>query len=227
MSLPEISRRCLSCGAAGRAGARFCPQCGEQVTDAGAAAPQTREAESPHAVAPTREVEPPAAEPESEWTPPTREFAAFAQSFEGDGAGAAQAGAGEPSAGAPPQTARSPGLPEADAPLEGEATRRAADASPFDDASRSEAPRSYVAAEPPGVYEGAVAESAAAAAGDVRGRVARVREGTRARVEKMRDEAIVVLEETPDDSGLRFVLAAAALFGVFLLLLFLSTTVLR
>jgi hypothetical protein len=43
----------------------------------------------------------------------------------------------------------------------------------------------------------------------------------------VREEAIVVLEETPDDSGLRFVLAAAALFVVFLLLLFLSITVLR
>jgi hypothetical protein len=60
-----------------------------------------------------------------------------------------------------------------------------------------------------------------------RGRVARVREGTRARVERMREEAIVVLEETPDDSGLRFVVAAAALFVLFLALLFLSTTILR
>jgi hypothetical protein len=57
--------------------------------------------------------------------------------------------------------------------------------------------------------------------------VARVREGTRARVEKMRDEALVVLEESLDDSGLRFVVAAAALFLLFLFLLFLSTTVLR
>ncbi|MDT5296458.1 MAG: hypothetical protein QOJ76_3338, partial [Acidobacteriota bacterium] len=59
------------------------------------------------------------------------------------------------------------------------------------------------------------------------GRVARVREGTRVRVERMRDEALVALEETPDDSGLRFVVAAAALFLVFLVILFLSTTILR
>jgi hypothetical protein len=64
-------------------------------------------------------------------------------------------------------------------------------------------------------------------AGDLRDRVARVREGTRARVGRMREEAIVVLEETPADSGLRFVAAAAALFVLFLILLFLSTTVLR
>lgn len=31
MSLPEISRRCLSCGASVRAGVRFCPQCGAAV----------------------------------------------------------------------------------------------------------------------------------------------------------------------------------------------------
>ncbi|HEX6184645.1 MAG TPA: zinc ribbon domain-containing protein [Pyrinomonadaceae bacterium] len=225
---PEISRRCLSCGAAGRAGARFCPQCGEQVPDSaaaagqGAPAPETREVESPHVVAPTREVELPAAEAAREWTPPTREFAAFAQSFEGAGAGAAQADAGEPPAGAQPQAAGSPGLLERDAPLEGDAPRRAADSSSPDDASRSKVPQAYVVAGP-----SAAGAGGDAAAGDVRGRVARVREGTRARVEKMRDEAIVVLEETPDDSGLRFVLAAAALFGVFLLLLFLSTTVLR
>ena len=64
-------------------------------------------------------------------------------------------------------------------------------------------------------------------AGDLRGRVARVREGTRARGGRMREEAIVVLEETPDDSGLRFVLVAAALFVISLVLLFLSTTILR
>lgn len=64
-------------------------------------------------------------------------------------------------------------------------------------------------------------------AGDLRERVARVREGTKARVGRMREEAIVVLEETPDDSGLRFVLAAVALFVIFVFLLFLSTTIFR
>ena len=53
------------------------------------------------------------------------------------------------------------------------------------------------------------------------------RTGTRVRVERMRDEALVVFEEAPDDSGLRFVLTAAALFVVFLVILFLSTTLLR
>jgi hypothetical protein len=74
----------------------------------------------------------------------------------------------------------------------------------------------------------------AAAVEESRGRVARVREGTRARVEntrarveRVRDDALVALEETPDDSGLRFVLVTAFLFALFLLFLFLSVTVLR
>src|SRR5205085_8813334 len=90
--------------------------------------------------------------------------------------------------------------------------------------SRAESPRAA-----PAATEAAAAVEAddAGRMGEPRGRVARVREGTRARVGRMREEAIVVLEETPDDSGLRFVLAAAALFILFLVLLFLSTTVLR
>ncbi|HEV7890500.1 MAG TPA: hypothetical protein VGP08_07670 [Pyrinomonadaceae bacterium] len=74
----------------------------------------------------------------------------------------------------------------------------------------------------------------AAAAEEKRGRVARVREGTRARVEntrarveRVKGDALFALEETPDDSGLRFVAVAAALFVLFVLFLFLSVTVLR
>ena len=52
MSLPEISRRCVSCGASVRAGARYCPQCGKVVPEGagasdaesrGPAVPSTRE----------------------------------------------------------------------------------------------------------------------------------------------------------------------------------------
>src|SRR4051812_32536378 len=65
--LPEISRRCVSCGAAVRAGARFCPQCGNVMPDADegragassdAAAVAPREPESPRAASPaTRDVQ--------------------------------------------------------------------------------------------------------------------------------------------------------------------------
>jgi len=198
MSLPEISRRCLTCGAAVRAESRFCHQCGQALGaeaaseghasgEVGASAPPTREwSPQEQAAPPTKEWTPPT----KEWTPPTREFAAFEQSK----------GAGEPQAVSP-------------APF----------GAPSDEGAEPEAP-AVSAAESRG--EEGEAEDAARA-GDLRGRVARVREGTRARVGRMREEAIVVLEETPDDSGLRFVLAAAALFVAFLVLLFLSTTVFR
>src|SRR5947209_9513984 len=48
--LPEISRRCMSCGAAVRAGARFCPQCGKVMAGAesrpSAATTESRAAQS-------------------------------------------------------------------------------------------------------------------------------------------------------------------------------------
>ncbi len=202
MSLPEISRRCLTCGAAVRAGSRFCPQCGSALeAEAAPGAPEEREAEAARASVPTtgewspqEQVAPPA----KDWTPPTKEFAAFEHST----------GAPEPQAAAPAHT---PVVPAS-------SDREAEPQSPFVSAPESREEDALVAA--------AAAEEEARA-GDLRGRVARVREGTRARVGRMREEAIVVLEETPDDSGLRFVLAAAALFVVFIVLLFLSTTVFR
>ncbi|HEX8189319.1 MAG TPA: hypothetical protein VF586_13265, partial [Pyrinomonadaceae bacterium] len=125
-----------------------------------------------------------------EWTPPTKEFAAFVQS---------------------------PGVP---LPAPAEPTP----AAHVVEEVGSEA----AAAGAPGPPEEEAREGdEAVRAGEPRGRVARVREGTRARVGRMREEAIVVLEETPDDPGLRFVIAAAALFVLFVVLLFLSTTVLR
>ena len=192
--LPEISRRCLSCGAAVRAGSRFCPQCGNELEAearpateleaeaARAAVPQTGEwSPQEQAAAPTNTQ---AAPTTKDWTPPTKEFAAFEES----------------SKAAAPQSP--PTAPVA--------------AAASDD---------NVGVGAPGAVEEEAGEAGRAA--DLRNRVARVREGTRARVGRMREEAIVVLEETPDDSGLRFVLIAAALFVVFLVLLFLSTTVLR
>jgi hypothetical protein len=73
--------------------------------------------------------------------------------------------------------------------------------------------------------DAAATESAADA--ERRGRVARARKATRERVGRVRDEALVALEETPDDAGLRFVVAAVALFLVFAFLLVLSLTILR
>jgi hypothetical protein len=279
MSLPEISRRCRSCGAAVRAGARFCPQCGKPMeaeagpTAGGTDAPvsaemeareraesnpleldepgagDAREAESPREVIVARESEAP-----REWTPPTKEFSAFVQALEG----------------VPARRDAAAPRGEGDAPLSlaaSDAHRAVSDASPAaseaspagSDARRAAGDASWAAGDAPrvesdvlrggadvvhedgdvvregGVVQGVDGGAALNDAGDVaeadaderRGRVARVREGTRVRVGRMRDEALVALEETPDDSGLRFVVAAAALFLGFLLLLFLSTTILR
>jgi hypothetical protein len=207
MSLPEISRRCLSCGAAVRAGSRFCPQCGKPLE---ADAPTSKEASLLEEAAPLEP--PPAAEV---WAPPTEKFAAFEQAAEADGprADGSQAESAESAteAGAP-DAREAQAAVEAGRPAE---ARRAADPVP---------PPVEAGAADAEVLDGADGAAASAVEG---GRVARVREGTRARVGRMREEAIVVLEETPDDSGLRFVVAAAALFVLFLVLLFLSTTVMR
>jgi hypothetical protein len=101
-------------------------------------------------------------------------------------------------------------------------------------ASETSAGASYAPAAPPrqSAFQQQSQPADAEAVDERRGRVERVREGTRgsrtrARVERVRDDALVALEETPDDSGLRFVLVTVFLFALFLLFLFLSVTVLR
>ncbi|HEX8720311.1 MAG TPA: zinc ribbon domain-containing protein [Pyrinomonadaceae bacterium] len=199
MSLPEISRRCLACGAAVRAGARFCPQCGQKMDaepaadgDAGAWRAAAAAEEPPAAADVPAAPETREAEAAQEWAPPTKEFEAFVQP-QVFALPRAESGAAESHADSvtPPLAEPDPGVAGAAVPGE------------------------------------VVADSGAAEEAGARGRVARAREAGRARVGRMRDEAIVVLEETPDDSGLRFVIAAAALFIVFVFLLVLSTTVLR
>src|SRR5690242_17290889 len=92
MSLPEISRRCLSCGAAVRAGSRFCQQCGKVLDDeaepAGAPAGQGAEPTGTPAPPPGEWSPPPeqAAPATNEWAPPTEEFVAFEQSTAAAGA---------------------------------------------------------------------------------------------------------------------------------------------
>ena len=236
MSLPEISRRCLSCGAAARAGARFCPQCGQALTaggasaePAGGAAREGRRA----AEAPTRTDAPSTRETEA---PTTRETESpAARDAAGPGARETEA----PRASAP--TTRDVYVTSREAPAartvaEGRAGAEAV--APDKDAGRGLTGAGGglpgAGGGSPGAGDGlagAGGGEAGAAAGvadaERRGRVARVREVTRERVGRMRDEALVALEETPDDAGLRFVVVAVALFLLSALLLFLSVTVLR
>jgi hypothetical protein len=196
-----------------------------------------------------------ATETPREWTPPKKEFSAFVEALEselhagseardGSATEATEASAPEPlderistapravkdtpgTTIEPPLTALKPSLTADEKPLAADNAPLAANNVPL-----AAGEVSLAADDVPRVSAGAgeasiVAAESGAVAEDGRGRVARVREGTRARVGKMREDALVVLEETPDDSGLRFVVAAAALFLVFLFILFLSTTVLR
>jgi zinc-ribbon domain len=216
---PEISRRCLKCGAAVRAGARFCPQCGQEFRETGRQQTPVDDASDAisHGVGGEAEVD-------------------------GGIESLAARLSAELAAGGAPKT-RDVEVGRDDAPttrdiylpaLEGEqivgehvdASSAVGDASPLPGAGEAAAS---------GVNASAVeGDAVGLPADDSRSRVARVRENTRARVEntkvrvgKMRDEALVALEETPDDSGLRFVLVAVAVFLLFVLFLFFSTSVLR
>ncbi|MCA1592317.1 MAG: zinc ribbon domain-containing protein [Acidobacteria bacterium] len=191
MSLPEISRRCLVCGASVRGGARFCPQCGAKFDDD--APPATTGVDTI--------VELPAAATtrgdgeahtdtdllfEEEW----REFESVIKK---------------------PVTEESQKVVAENA--------QGAVREPEREAARTSEPPplNEEAALPSPVAVGVAAKGARAAAN--------VREGLRPRVEKVRETSMGVLEEASEDSGLRFVLVAVALFLVFLFLLFLSTVI--
>jgi hypothetical protein len=237
MSEPEIARRCQTCGAAVRGTARFCPQCGQAMGDERDAAPTPRaqprarsglvdqaervayslsgrltarapEANAPADAAPRgREAEPPAtahaAEPlgVAEPVAPARVEELVAR------------------AGAPDSEEAPAAEDAARAPAEVSGTgERGAQSAPTEDAPADAAP---------------VADKArAASAGDGRG-ASRVRrraaavgaglgETVRPRVEKLRDASVVVFDEAAEDPGMRFVVIAALLFAVALLILLFS-----
>ena len=206
MSQPEISRRCLSCGASVRAAARFCPQCGALMKDgaqASAAGSGTTDEARPTSEAPSRREVKSAFETWREEARPTTHLTATSEEKEERGVSPAPPTVEEPAvrAGASSESA-------------GEEVSR-----PFAPAARREGVDEGVGGSNVAAAEGAgVAESARRRrAGAV------VKENIMPRVERMREEALVVLEETPDDAGLRFVAAAVVLFLLFLLFLFLST----
>lgn len=220
--LPEISRRCVLCGAAVRAGARFCPQCGKGMSDAdagragatsdAAAAASAREPESPRAAAAptTRDLQ------VAEESKPQQQQARAADAARRE-AGSQVFGGGDDARAVFAEHEARRAVPET-----GET------ASPY---AQTPATQAQAASPLPVQAEEAAASGVPE---DRRGRVARVREGTRARVEntrarveRVKGDALVALEETPDDSGLRFVAVAAVLFVLFIAFLFLSVTVLR
>lgn len=174
MSQPEISRRCLSCGASVRAGARFCPQCGAAVKDGAHESPGGNQ---------TAADAWPASAPEA---PSRREVKSAFETWR--------------------EEARQT-TPQATA-----ATAR------HEVVDEGVGGPNVAAAAEEGRGAGVVAEGAR-----LRRAGAVVKENIMPRVERMRDEALVVLEETPDDAGLRFVAVAVVVFLLFLIALFLST----
>jgi hypothetical protein len=215
MSQPEISRRCLSCGASVRAGARFCPQCGAAVKDGAHATPAANQTADATAAA------------GREAAPSRREVVSAFETWKEDARPSPPAGVEGPEKrerGTDTDSAARPSVGESP-PVRSEAARQETRG------GASVTAPSAPAALREEVDEGVGDSNVAAAAGQGPGvEAARrrragavVKENIMPRVERMREEALVVLEETPDDAGLRFVAAAVVLFLLFLLFFFLST----
>lgn len=208
---PEISRRCLVCGASPRAGAQFCPQCGsslsargadvtnEAVADAGEVERAFETWRGGEAQAEPRDArmnEPPREVKTSEptTTPPTRSAAGF----EPEAGGVLMK---EPLAGRSESVAASSASPSE---VAGE----------VDEGSVGDAPSSFSSSSSSKIM-GATRRRAASV----------VKESIAPRVERVRDRSMVMLEDAPTESGLRFVVIAAALFALFVLMLVLSTVI--
>ncbi|HEV2764137.1 MAG TPA: zinc-ribbon domain-containing protein [Pyrinomonadaceae bacterium] len=266
MSVPEISRRCLACGASVRAGARFCPQCGNNMGEgeahaSGAGGPgddlldvdalkETFEAwES--APPPGRATHAPAADERSAPPPDARTQdarsapAQDARNKSAQGAPAPPSSSNAPPPGAtPPPPARAEG---ATTRAEG-VTRRDEARQTFaaGDGAPQVAPRATSNVMPPALPASSVtpptspplsvppdttpvpaSPSSSSPAGERRrGRaVAAVEERIGPRVEKLREASMGVLEEASEDTGLRFVLVALALFLLALVLIVFNAAV--
>jgi hypothetical protein len=223
--LPEISRRCLACGAAVRRGARFCHQCGadsEQPTVAeqetqtgatsGAADAGTNAAASVADEAPLELPEPPdtgtLAETWEQW-----DESLHARDADEGGTAVASTPA---ELSAPVESSTPIDLP---APVEAPPSAR-----PATEVEKTAHPASPAPVE----GEDARVESEADERADSNSAGRRrpstiVRENLRPRVEKMREASIVVMEDASEDPGLRFILIAVALFVLFLLFLLVSS----
>ncbi|HEX6623396.1 MAG TPA: zinc-ribbon domain-containing protein [Pyrinomonadaceae bacterium] len=217
---PEISRRCLVCGASVRAGAQFCSQCGRRLGERGGAGaessdvrPDARAGEAPSAdAAGGGEVE--------------RAFETWRSAEHVAAEEARRTRVAEPAAGddVRPATADDSARPaaaggNARAPVAGVAE-------PPPPTREAVVPETRALEPPPPRDEGATGARLAGAVGATRKRAASVvKDAITPRVERVRDRSIVMLEEAPDDSGLRFVLIAAALFALFIFLLVLNTVI--
>ena len=207
MSQPEISRRCPACGAAVRAGARFCPQCGQLMGEEGEQKSESAKAEEPVAAPP---VDKTAAGEEIRLEDSWRQW-------EESVVGQAELKAEEGKADGEP-------MPEAGAELNAPAPELSAPAPP----TTPDAPR-----EPEGSQTTGIDNTGAKTVGGAapltrpltetgRRRAAVVKDTVRTHSTRVRERSLVMLEEATENSGVRFVVIALALFLVFLFFLYLN-----
>ena len=198
---PEIARRCLSCGASVRGRAYFCPQCGLPMSEGAARAREAAATDmvGHHPLA--EEAERVAASLSNKLADaPATELESSADDHAGARAveeSAARQPVVTPEATTRAATSTADALPEA--PTETDEVR-AGGATP-----RSSGPR------------GGVRGRAAAVGATVGGSL-------KPRVERLREASSVVIDEAADDPGVRFLVVAAVLFLLFLLLWLLSFT---
>jgi hypothetical protein len=244
---PEIARRCQTCGAAVRGTARFCPQCGQLMAegrDAGAQAPARAQPKAKSAlvdqaehVANSLSGRLAAREPEATAPDGADEdvlsldagpvaTTGVAETFDVDDT-ALDAGHVAPSRGEGPVAQANESIVEKATTDDG--ARASVETSRAEGrGSRPTAARDALADPAPGADGARESESAGEGrgAGRVRRRAAAVGAGlgetVRPRVEKLREASVVVFDEAAEDPGMRFVVIAALLFFVALLILLFS-----
>jgi hypothetical protein len=259
----------LSCGAAVRAGARFCPQCGKLMEAEAApraeAAPveaaREDEGAAPGGAGEAADVQPAAVEEirlEESWKRWEESVVAHADAAEANAAeveapareqsreavdgrstevvggeprGVASGEPGEVRSGesrgvagevsAPPST---PPLmrPHSAPPAPSDAGRDGRGDGLVAEGAQVDAGGADTGSVVAGGADGSLARPRAGERGR---RAAAVKESLRPRVERVRDASMGVLEDAAEDSGLRFVLIAVALFAVFLFFLFINNLV--
>jgi hypothetical protein len=243
MSEPEIARRCQTCGASVRGTARFCPQCGQLMSDERDAAA----AQTPARAQPPRAKSGLVDEAERVANSLSGRLAAREPEANAPAAAVEDVLSLDPEPAATTHVAERARVAEPVAPARAEESVLQAsapaveDAPTMEDGARAAVEMAGTGARgtQPDSTDDAPADSApitgaarAQSAGDGRG-AGRVRRATaavgaglgetvRPRVEKLRDASVVVFDEAAEDPGVRFVVIAALLFLVALLVLLFS-----
>jgi hypothetical protein len=205
---PEISRRCVSCGAAVRAQARFCSQCGQTMGEEVVKQAEKTAAEGPVTAPPVAEKTSASEEIrlKESWRRWEESLDGRVETKEEEGktdGETAREDEAEVSVPAPELSAPAP-PPTPDAPREPEGPQTTRIESPGATTVRNAAPLTRPLSE------------------TGRRRAAVVKDAVLPRVERVRERSLVVLEEAAENTGLRFVLIALALFLIFLFFLYLN-----